>query len=153
MTTTQLEKSPAGNRKSESHGMSLKVYKPGQGYWTRLLSAIAVIVLGLAGAAWLWEKLSRIQGEWVVYLQGGVAVAVLIGTAWLVFWAIGASARISDFLISTEGEMKKVNWPARREVTGSTWVVVWCVVLLAALLYLCDLVFVYVLTGIGILES
>ena len=130
----------------------MKLYKPGQGYWTRLLSGVGGGVLVLAGAAWLWEKLSRIQGDWVVYLQAGVAVAVILGLGLLVYWTVAASPRASDFLISTEGEMKKVNRPARKEVTGSTWVVVWCVVLLTALLYFCDVAFVYVLKGIGILE-
>ena len=37
--------------------------------------------------------------------------------------------------------MKKVNWPVRREVIGSTWVVIVCVLMLSAILFTSDMAF------------
>ncbi|MBI1368678.1 MAG: preprotein translocase subunit SecE [Planctomycetes bacterium] len=121
--------------------MSLKVYKPGQGYWTRLLSALGGGILVVAGALWIMQKLEVIQSDYGVFIRWGVALAVIIAVGLLLYRFTGTSPRTCDFMIATEGEMKKVNWPARKEVIGSTWVVIWCVILLATLLFLSDVAF------------
>ncbi|MCA9288184.1 MAG: preprotein translocase subunit SecE [Phycisphaerales bacterium] len=41
--------------------MSMGIYKPGQGYWVRMMTAIAVGILFLAGAAWVWQSVERIS--------------------------------------------------------------------------------------------
>ncbi len=41
--------------------MALSIYKPGQGYYTRMLSAVGVGVIVLSGVAWLWEKMPTIR--------------------------------------------------------------------------------------------
>jgi preprotein translocase subunit SecE len=71
----------------------------------------------------------------------------------LIYRAVAAAPRTSDFLIATEGEMKKVNWPARKEVTGSTLVVIWTVILLTILLFVADFLFSRLFLWIGILEK
>ncbi|MDH3583195.1 MAG: preprotein translocase subunit SecE [Phycisphaerae bacterium] len=135
--------------------MAWKIYKPGQGYYTRLLSAIGAGVLVIAGVDWIWKKLSTLKAESfnVVYLQAGVAVAILALFGLLFYRWIGVKPRTSDFLIATEGEMKKVNWPTRKEVVGSTWVVVCCMVLLVALLFVADISFAWLFRQMGILEQ
>ena len=35
----------------------MAIYKPGQGYWTRVMTAVGAGVLVLAGAAWLWAEI------------------------------------------------------------------------------------------------
>jgi preprotein translocase subunit SecE len=47
----------------------------------------------------------------------------------------------ADFLIATDSEMKKVNWTSRRELIGSTKVVVGFMFLIAAVLFVIDLLF------------
>ncbi|MBE3143370.1 MAG: preprotein translocase subunit SecE [Planctomycetes bacterium] len=47
---------------------------------------------------------------------------------------------IADFMISAEGEMKKVNWSTRQEVVASTIVVISVVIILAVLLGVSDYV-------------
>jgi preprotein translocase SecE subunit len=47
---------------------------------------------------------------------------------------------IADFMISAEGEMKKVNWSTRQEVAVSTIVVISVVIILAVLLGVSDFV-------------
>ena len=63
--------------------MALAIYKPGQGYWTRMLSAVGMGILVLAGAYWLWLLFSA--DPWglansvnfpVIYQQAIVAVLV-----------------------------------------------------------------------------
>jgi preprotein translocase SecE subunit len=56
-------------------------------------------------------------------------------------------------MIATEGEMKKVNWSTRREVTGSTTVVIALTVFIALLCFLFDTVFNVVFKWLGVLKS
>ncbi len=132
--------------------MALPIYKPGQGYWTRVLSAIGAGTLVLAGAAWLWSFiLPRYVGrENLIYVQSGVVVTVILGFGLLIYFLLN-KPRIVDFMIAVEAEMKKVNWPSRKEIIGSTWVVICGTLLLALLLFLINIAFGWVFTEINIL--
>jgi preprotein translocase SecE subunit len=44
-----------------------------------------------------------------------------------------------DYLIETEAEMRKVNWPTKDEVMASTGVVIACVVILSLYIFMNDL--------------
>lgn len=46
-----------------------------------------------------------------------------------------------EFWRETRSEIKKVSWPARAEVIGTTGVVIVAVILFGVYLWLCDLVF------------
>jgi len=46
-----------------------------------------------------------------------------------------------EFFRDTAGEMKKVTWPARNEVIGTTTVVIVATIVFALFLWGCDLVF------------
>ena len=72
-------------------------------------------------------------------VAGVLVILALFGP--MVWKWVGTRPRTCDFLIATEGEMKKVNWPQRNEVIGSTWVVICCVFLLVVLLFASDLLF------------
>lgn len=133
--------------------MEMKLYKPGQGYWTRMVSGIAAGVLVLAGGLWLFEKLSVLDTQYKVYFQAAALVLTVLPLGWLVYRWVGVKPKQVDFLISTEGEMKKVNWPARKEVSGSTWVVIWCVILLTILLFVSDFLFSNFFQFIGVLDK
>mgnify|MGYP006303835543 FL=1 len=132
--------------------MAGKLYKQGQGYWTRLVSAVGGAALLAAGAHWLWTKLSVLDRSYGLYVQAAVAVAILAGGGLLLYWLVGTNQRTCDFLIATEGEMKKVNWPARREVFGSTWVVICSVILFSLILFVSDLLFSLLFSAMGVLE-
>ena len=58
-----------------------------------------------------------------------------------------------DFLIATEGEMKKVNWSTRREIWGSTKVVIVFTLFLAFLLFSVDIVFWSFFSAIDVLKG
>ena len=219
--------------------MALGLYKPGQGYWVRVLTATFAGVVILAGSAWLWAQLER-AADWIpkstavvtlqapvtgaaaagqpvtlmgeptsagpheigtgvvratealpsgavkvtlermkfngredaslikgvapapagaslagtlagnpelkpliqpLYVQGtGVAIAMLLGSI-LTYWLVGVKERTAEFLIATDGEMRKVNWSTRKDVLSSTWVVIMWSILLAGGLFLIDFMF------------
>ena len=87
----------------------------------------------------------------VLYIQAGVAVVVIL-IAGMVLWWIMNRPRSVDFMIATEAEMRKVNWPSRREIRGSTMVVVCGTIIMAVFLWSINLVFGFLFTEIKILE-
>ena len=130
------------------------IYKPGQGYWTRVMSAVGVGVIVLTGVAWLWHELkyADVMSMPPIYVQSGMAVLVIAIAGGLTFWLLN-KPNIADFMIATEGEMKKVNWPTRREIIGSTWVVIIGMVLFAVILFGVDVAFLWLFNKIGILQG
>lgn len=133
--------------------MSLATYKPGQGYWTRLLSALGAGVVVLSGSGWLWQELAVIRNEqYRLYIQAGVVVAIMLTCGGLLWWLLN-KARIVDFMIATESEMRKVNWPTRHEIVGSTWIVISGTFLMAFLLFAVNLTFAKLFMVIGVLEG
>jgi preprotein translocase SecE subunit len=228
--------------------MSFGIYKPGQGYWVRTMSAVFLGVLFLVGAAWAWDQAGAApvparaydftvsivdgqpQGEAIVllermgagqsfevigtatsesynastdrtgklvvkdlsyqvdgmnytnisrvrsedpgmaftatvqrrtaipliprlYLQAGVAGFVILLGAVAVFWFTGSNKKMVDFLVATDGEMKKVNWSTKKEIIGSTQVVIVAAVLISLILFLIDIGFSNFFRMIGVLES
>lgn len=132
---------------------SFAIYKPGQGYWTRMLSAVGAGVIVLAGVGWLWNELSLIRDEsYRLYVQAGVAVGLILFFGGLLWWLLN-KPRVVDFMIATEGEMRKVNWPTRREITGSTWIVICGLLMMALLLFVVDISFALLFRAIGVLEG
>ena len=228
--------------------MAFSIYKPGQGYWTRMLTAIGAGIVVMSTVGWLWYELGNtsfsvhrehvgglgtvgeagdasdplkafgisladaeiggnslriesvasesraIQAGFsrddvvaavnstvvtdratlakalealestgtlkvtvdrsesiVLYIQAGVAVVVIL-IAGMVLWWIMNRPRSVDFMIATEAEMRKVNWPSRREIRGSTMVVVCGTIIMAVFLWSINLVFGFLFTEIKILE-
>ncbi len=227
--------------------MAIGIYKPGQGYWVRVLTAVGAGLLVLATAAWLWSETAAVDlpsGAWDVtlaevsgvpspgqtvtvygpapdegpaegavlgtmqvasftaseftpevrlvkpqlqdgavpsdmqslsaegftalveqragvrpipiidplYVQGALAGLVLLIGAIIIFWVVGHKPTSAEFLIATDGEMKKVNWSTRREILGSTWVVIAASFILAAILYVVDLAFQWFFVSIDVLQ-
>ncbi len=76
-----------------------------------------------------------------LYVQGGIVAVILLVGLFIVFVLVGSKKRSVEFLIATDGEMRKVNWSSRREVIGSTWVVIAAAFLISAALFVIDQVF------------
>lgn len=223
--------------------MALGIYKPGHGYWVRVLTAVGAGLLVLATAAWLWGESAAVPvpdkawtitlgdttgslvtgqvvtvlaldeagepvdaGTMVVesyqasnppkvrlaepsltegktpgdirgmraegfvasvgaggnvvpiplieplYVQGAMAGLAMLAGAIAVFYFVGSRPSSCEFLIATDGEMKKVNWTTRREVLGSTWVVIAASFLIAAILYIVDYAFQTFFVAIQVLQ-
>ena len=83
--------------------MSLQIYKKGQGYWTRMMTAIAVGLLVVMGGVWLWDSLEgvRIGNLQPIYFQAGAFVLVTAIFGLLGYYLIGCKPKFVDFLIAT----------------------------------------------------
>ena len=135
--------------------MAVGIYKKGQGYWTRLMSAIALGMIVLLGVVWLWDLLATIRVGFAqpVYVQAAVTVVVIAVFGWLGFYLVGLKPKVVDFMIATEGEMKKVNWSSRREILGSTWVVIGLTIFIAIFCFSFDFIFQQLMKWMGVLDS
>jgi preprotein translocase SecE subunit len=134
--------------------MAIGIYKRGQGHWTRQMSTIAGAVLILMGALWLAERMQAFNWPFpLLYAQAGAGVlwtAVLGGLLYNLVWR---RVRSVDFLVATEGEMKKVNWSTKQEVAGSTVVVICFAIGVSLFCKFFDLIFVFFFSSIDVLET
>jgi preprotein translocase subunit SecE len=132
-----------------------KHYKPEQGKTTRVGTFVGVGGVIAWGAKFLYDRLQLYAGDawWQLLITTGIPILFVVVAGAVAWWFLFAHRATSDFLIATEGEMKKVSWSSRREIIGSTKVVIMFTVLLAALLFVVDLFFQFVFSGIGVLKT
>ncbi|HVY62383.1 MAG TPA: preprotein translocase subunit SecE [Planctomycetota bacterium] len=120
---------------------AFEVYKPDQAVKSRWALGICTISLAAFGCYQLFYSLGewahghiysgfRPLGEefpisWALVLSIVLFIAGAVGT----WWAVN-HARLVDFLTETELEMTKVSWSSKREVVGSSIVVVATVIIL-----------------------
>ena len=116
--------------------MSLDIYKRGQGYYTRLFSALCLVVIVACGCYALYNKL---QGK-NIWIETLVPASVFVAFGIFIYW-FANKPRVADFLIAAEGEIKKVSWSSRKEIMASTIVVVSVVLLMAGWLWAWDMGF------------
>jgi preprotein translocase subunit SecE len=149
---------PEPRRATEEKGGFFRIYKKGQGYWTRMGTAGAAALIGALTANFLYHHMPVWLGAMGVAQTQTKPTAIYIITALLVaygllvFWLMNKPAN-ADFLIATDSEMKKVNWTSRRELIGSTKVVIVFMFLIAFLLFTFDIIFGYLFYLIGVLKS
>lgn len=146
--------SPAGTR-NEGGGPLSGVYKSGQGYHTRMWTAIGCASLVIWFVVFLCQKLSVFGStpSATLIIQVCVAVGVIGLFSALGWWVLGRNPKVNDFLIETEGEMKKVNWTSRREIIGSTKVVIFVLVAMSVLLFVVDIMFMLLFSWMGVLKG
>ena len=107
------------------------VYKKDEGMWARVPIALigGAITVAITRAAMNWVKG---RGS---YIAAGIAFLIM---ATLTLFFAFFHQKTGEILIDTEGEMRKVVWPNRDEVTGSTIVVIVTTVLLGVGIYVLD---------------
>lgn len=115
----------------------MSVYKRGQGKYTRMVSALGGAVIVAIGCLQLYRTLDA--ADISLWVETMVPVGLFIALSVLMMWMVN-NPSIADFMISAEGEMKKVNWSTRQEVVASTVVVISVVIILAVLLGVSDFV-------------
>jgi preprotein translocase SecE subunit len=131
------------------------IYKRGQGYWTRMGTALGAALIAFLFAEFTWGRLKVAVSvyrwplnTWVMLaIAGGVFAGIM-----LVAWRMMNKPSNVDFLIATDSEMKKVNWTTRKELIGSTKVVISFMILISALLFFLDVLFGYFFHVIRVLE-
>ena len=121
------------------------IYKKGQGKYTRLGSAIGLIIVSAAGCYKLYDKLNgsslgNLSRQMVLLIAVMVPTAIFAVTSVLFVLLINRPS-VADFMISAEGEIKKVSWSTRKEIAVSTFIVIVVMALMAALLGFTDLIF------------
>jgi preprotein translocase subunit SecE len=163
----QQPQPPSGPQPDSRRGF-FTIYKPGQGYWTRLGTGIATGLIILLTIQFLWQNLRPAIEQWLTpagaTTEQGIAAAVkarnvtlgvCIGTAavlgGLAWWLMNKPTN-ADFLIATDSEMKKVNWTSKKDLIGSTKVVIAFMFLIAFFLFVVDVVFGYIFYFIDVLK-
>jgi preprotein translocase subunit SecE len=133
--------------------VALQIYKSGQGRYVRVGTAIGVALIDIIIGYYTWVILDRqVAPDWPgkIYLAYSLPAALFAAVAVLMVWVLNKPT-VVDFFIATESEMKKVSWSSRSELFGSTAVVIATVFMLAIIIYLVDIVFVWVMkSGLGL---
>ena len=110
-----------------------RIYKRSQGRIARQVTFAALAVIISWGA---WSLSDYYQSEEPV-VRYFVPLAFLLVGLWASFRVVQIPT-FADFLISVEGEMNKVSWPARGELFRASMVVILLIFFLAAILFLYD---------------
>lgn len=134
--------------------MAVHIYKPGQGYYTRLLTSLGLGAVVALGCWRLYQELGGLslpEGQ-LILVRTLVPVGLFVVLAGLVLWLVNKPS-LADFMIAAEGEIKKVSWSSRREVAASTGIVIVVVICMAALLAVTDLVFQFFFRFINLLPG
>ena len=112
----------------------MQIYRKTQGRWTRLGTVVGAGILIVIGAWYTWSELSSGLG-----LYRAIIPLILMLACLYVLLRVVNSKRPADFMIATEGEMKKVSWSSKKEIIGSTKVVIVTLLLMGVFLFLVDL--------------
>ena len=139
--------------------MALKIYKRGQGKYTRSVTFAGGVAVSALIAYEVWKSLNGSNmGFWKVstvpfglYLVYGIPLVVFAAVVVVAYLAVNRP-RSADFMIATEGEMKKVSWSSRREIIGGTKVVITTTFILASMLWVVDLAFELCFEWGGVLQ-
>jgi len=111
----------------------MQIYRKTQGRWTRLGTVGGVGILVVIGAWYTWSELPS-----ELRLFRAIIPLILMLACFYVLLRVVNSKRPADFMIATEGEMKKVSWSSKKEIIGSTKVVIVTLLIMGLVLFLVD---------------
>jgi len=148
---SQTEVAAAGGRERQV----FQQYKPEQGKATRVGTFIGSALLIAWGAYFLYQQLTVFQGDegWRLLVTFGIPIAFAVVVGAVAWYFVFGHRGTGDFMIATEGEMKKVSWSSKREVIGSTKVVILFTALLALYLFVVDMAFQQIFRWLGVLQA
>lgn len=146
--------SPVAVARSGEKRPFFQQYKPEQGRWTRMGTVIGGSAISAWGALYLYEQLQVYEGDegWRLLITIGLPLVFATALFALSWWFAFVSPTTSDFMIATEGEMKKVSWSTKREIIGSTKVVILFTAFLAVFLFAVDIICQAFFSWIGVLK-
>jgi preprotein translocase subunit SecE len=122
------------------------MFKPMQGWYARLYTAIGLGVVVAAGAYRIYEASLEYKVEW----RFGIPALFAAILGWVVFRIVHFPP-FAEFLIATEAEMNKVSWTSKDDLIRATSVVLITVVLMAVYLFVVDTLWTFILKLIGVL--
>ena len=139
----------------------LDFWKSGQGLPVRISAYGMLLALSIFGAYTLYYA-PAYQSYWRTTLASTQVLGIELALRPILFPSVGAAllamlivhlllnrAGWSNFLIETEGELKKVSWPPRKEFVGSSVVVLLVTVSMAVFLAAVDWALSRILKGVG----
>lgn len=150
-----IVESPAPPRRTGEGGGFFQTYKPEQGRYTRTGTVVGGGAIASWGAWYLYEQLQVFEGDegWRLLITVGIPLLFAVAVFAVAWYFSFVSTSSSDFMIATEGEMKKVSWSSKREITGSTKVVILFTFFLAVYLFVVDIACQAFFSWIGVLKS
>lgn len=146
ITATSGDSEP---RRKASGGGFFSLYKSGQGYWTRLGTAIGAAGVILFIGWFVFDESRVFEALSSSSRRYGLAAGVVAILALVAWWLLNGPRR-AQFIIDTDSEMKKVNWASWPELIGSTRVVVFFMLLTALTLFTFDTQFHAFFFGLGV---
>lgn len=134
------------------------IVKPNQGKPTRLATgAGAALIIG----ATMWFFYREVPAWFISLKQANTSAnavwwnGIVLGLGAILAilaWRLINKPTSAEFLIATDSEMKKVNWTSRKELWGSTKVVIFFMFFIATVLFLIDMLFHYLFYLITVLK-
>ena len=125
----------------------VSLYKPMQGWYARVYTALGLGVILVLG---LW-RLYEVVHDASPATRFGVPAAVGAVLGWILFRLVQYPPFV-EFLIATEAEMNKVSWTSRDDLYRATSVVLATVFLMALFLFGVDWLWSNMLQLIGVLK-
>jgi len=133
-------------------GSNLVYVRPGLGRMVRTTAYISIAALIAYGAYALYMA-PGLQSAWWWVIAGPLTVfgkeanlrpilfpaGAAFFTVMSVVFLLLNQEKWADFLAETEGEIKKVSWPARKEYVGSAMIVVLVVAIVSGFLHFVDM--------------
>ena len=117
-------------------------------------TAIGAALLGVLITWQLYAQVPRFFADTARGQRVALIIAAVFAVVYSFFaWRLMNKPGNVDFLIATDGEMKKVNWTSRRELIGSTKVVIIFMFLIAFILFAIDIIFGYFFQLIRVLDT
>jgi preprotein translocase SecE subunit len=168
-TSREDRRAPEAQAARSTDGGFFHIYKSGQGYWTRMGTAMGAALI-IALTVWFFYKQlppiltpmftpanatieqTRAASAKAYNATLAISAALLAGVSMLV-WRLTNKPSNVDFLIATDSEMKKVNWTSKKELIGSTKVVIIFMFLIAGILFGIDIIFGYFFKLIHVLDA
>lgn len=130
------------------------IYKKGQGYWTRVGSVVGAVIIGAFSAYNVYIELPPLlpgTRQTSLKVAAAITAVFVLAYAWFCWWMLNKRSHV-DFLIATDSEMKKVNWTTRRELIGSTKIVIGFMFFVALFLFAVDQIFGWLMYVIHVLK-
>lgn len=127
--------------------LQIGLYKPMQGWYARIYTALG---LGVIAAAGVW-RLYDASIEYETFWRLGIPTLALLISGWIIFRIIHFPP-FAEFLIATEAEMNKVSWTSKDDLYRMTTVVLATVVVMAVFLFVVDWLWLFILRNIGVLQ-
>lgn len=124
-----------------------KLYKPMQGWYARLYTAVGLGLIAAGGVWQAYESVLDLSPGW----RFAVPAALLAALIWIVFRVVHFPP-FAEFLIATEAEMNKVSWTTKESLYRSTLVVLSTVLVMAVYLFVIDWFWLFLLRMVGVLQ-